>query len=200
MLWALKQGIFQIFSIIWVTKLKSFSGKVRPSVENCLNLNLVIGSLLGNRFEATLSSKTKVLSIWKVHYSVFCKYLRDEIKTIFWESGGKRWKLFNSKFGHRKILKKWFWSYLELKNESFECLKRALFRFLQIFEKTKLKAFSGKVRQSLENCLSQNLVLGSLLGNGFEATLSAKTNVLSVSKEQCSVFWKFMSETVFWEG
>ena len=38
-----------------MTKLKPYTGKARQSVQNCLNLNLVIGSILENGFEATLS-------------------------------------------------------------------------------------------------------------------------------------------------
>ena len=79
----LKRAFFSFFANFWVTKLKPFSGKVRQGVQNCLNHNLVIGSFLENDFEATLSSKTNVLSIWKGHFSVLCKFLRDKVKTIF---------------------------------------------------------------------------------------------------------------------
>ena len=134
------------FTNFWATKLKLFSGKVRQSVQNYWNQNLVIRSFLENGFGTTLSSKTNVLSVWKGHFSVFCKFLSDEVETIFRESEAKLSKLFKSKFGHRKLLRKWFWSYLELKNECSEHLKRAFSSFLQIFERTKLKPFSGKVR------------------------------------------------------
>ena len=36
--------------------------------------------------------------------------------------------------GDRNRLRKWFWSYLQLKNECSERLKRSFFSFLQIFE------------------------------------------------------------------
>ena len=130
MLWAFEKWIFQFFANFWVTKLKPFSGKVRQSIQNYWNQNLIIGSFLENGFEATLSSKTNVLSVWKEHFSVFCKFLSDEVETIFWEREAKRSKLFNSKFGYRKLLGKWFWSYLELKNECCERLKSAFFSFL----------------------------------------------------------------------
>ena len=61
----------------------------------------------------------------------------------------------------------------------------------------------GKVRKSVQNYLNQNLAIGSFLENGFKATLSSKTNVLSVSKGHFSVFCKVLSdevETVFWEN
>ena len=67
-------------------------------------------SFLQNGFEATLSWNTNVLSLWKEHFSVFCKFLSDEVETICWKSYAKRWRLFKSKFGPRKLLKKWFWS------------------------------------------------------------------------------------------
>ena len=66
-----------------------------------------------------------------------------------------------------------------------------------------MKPCSGKKRQSEANYLNQDLVIGSFLENGFEATLSSKANVLSVLKGHVSVFCKFLSgevETVFWES
>ena len=117
MSWAFEKNIFQFFANFWVTKLKPFSGKVRQSIQNYWNQNLIIGSFLENGFEATLSSKTNVVSVWKEHFSVFCKFLSDEVETIFWESEAKRSELFKSKFGHRKLLRKWFWSYLEPKKK-----------------------------------------------------------------------------------
>ena len=99
-LWDIKKGIFQVFANVWLTKLKWFYGKVRQRVQNCLNQNLLIRSFLGNDFETTLSSKTNILTIWEGHFSVFCKFLSDEVKTIFWESEAKRSKLFKSKFGY----------------------------------------------------------------------------------------------------
>ena len=67
-------------------------------------------SFVENGFEATLSWNTNVLSLWKEHFSVFCKFLSDEVETICWKSYAKPWRLFKSKFGPRKLLKKWFWS------------------------------------------------------------------------------------------
>ena len=144
MFWAFEKSIFQFFANFWVTKLKPFSWKVRPSVQNYLNRNLVIGSFLENGFEATLSSKTNVVSVWKEHFSVFCKFLSDEVETIFWESEAKHSKLFKSKFGHRKLLRKLFWSYLYLKKERPERLKKRFWIFLQIFERRSWNHFLGK--------------------------------------------------------
>ena len=139
--------------------------------------------------------------VWKEHFSAFCKFLCEEFETISWKSYGKHSKLFKSTFGHRKVLRKWFWGYLEIKNQCCKRLKRSLFSFLKEFWVTKLKSFCGKVRQNVQDCLNQNFVIGSLLENGFEATLSGKMNVLSVWKEHFSVFCKFFIEeveTIFW--
>ena len=65
---------FSVFGNFCVTKLKPFFGKARQSVQNWLNWELVIGSILENGFEAKLKSKTNVLSLWKWHFSVFCKF------------------------------------------------------------------------------------------------------------------------------
>ena len=59
----------------------------------------------------------------------FNKFLSDKVETVLWESEEKRSKLFKSKFGQRKLLVKSFWSYLELKSECSERLKRAFFSF-----------------------------------------------------------------------
>ena len=154
MFWAFEKSVFQFFANFWATKLKLFSGKVRQSVQNYLNQNLVIGSFLENGFEATLSSKTNVLRVWKGHFSVFCKFLSDEVELVYWKSEAKRSKLLKPKFGHRKLLRKLFWSFLELKNKCSERLKRILFSFFASFWLMKLKLFSGKMRQSVQKCLN----------------------------------------------
>ena len=53
-------------------------------------------------------------------FLVFRKLLIDEIETISWESETKWGKLFKSRFGHRKLLRKWFRGYFQLKNECSE--------------------------------------------------------------------------------
>ena len=144
MLWAFGKGILQFFASFCVTKLKSLSGKVKQILQSYLNQNLVIERLLENSFEATLKSKTNVVSIWKGRFWIFCKFWSDEVETILRKSEPKRSKLFKSKFGHRKLLRKWVWSYLKLKNECSEHLKRAFFISFQIFEWRSWTHFLGK--------------------------------------------------------
>ena len=72
MLWALEKSIVQFFANFWLMKLKPFFGEDRQSYQGYLNQNLVVGSLLENGFEATLSWQTSFVSIWKEHFSDFC--------------------------------------------------------------------------------------------------------------------------------
>ena len=61
-------------------------------------------------------------------------YLRPKSSFLPWCRQRKICNRRKAKPGHRKLLRKWFWSYLELKTECSERLKRAFFSFLQIFE------------------------------------------------------------------
>ena len=144
MFWAFEKSIFQFFANFGVTKLKPFSGTVRQSLKNYLNQSLVIRGFLENGFQDTASSKTNVLSVWKGHFPVFRKFLSDEVENLFWEIRAKRLKLFKSKFGHGKLIGKWFWGYRDLKNECSERLIRAFFSFLQIFEWRSRNYFLGQ--------------------------------------------------------
>ena len=141
MFWAFEMIIFQFFANFWVMKPKTFSRTVRQSCQNYLNQNLVIVSFLEKVFEATLNSKTNVLSIWKGHFLVFSQ-------TFEWRSWncflGKRSKLFRSKFDHKKLPRNWFWSNLDIKHECSVHLKRAFLSFLQIFEWQSWNHFLGK--------------------------------------------------------
>ena len=131
MLNVLESFVFQILTDYSVTKVKSLPGKVRESVKKYLNENLVEGSIIENVFH-TLTSKVNVVNVWKEHSSVFCWFLNDEFETLFWKSQGKHSKLFQSKFSHKKLLRKWFWSYRELKKEYCEPLERTFYSFLQV--------------------------------------------------------------------
>ena len=88
--------------------MKPFAEKVGESVKIYRNQNLVIRTFLETGFGATLSLKTNLLSIRKKHFLVFCKFLSDEVETIFTESEAKLSKLFKLKFGNRKLLENGF--------------------------------------------------------------------------------------------
>ena len=115
-------------------------------------------------------------------FRVFFQFLSDQIEMIYWKSKAKHQQFFESKFGHRNLLIKWFWSFPELKNQYCGRLKTAFFSVFAGFWLTKLKPFYGKVRQNVQKDFNQNLVLGNSSENYFEVTLTSKTNVLSVWK------------------
>ena len=54
------------------------------------------------------STKNNVLNVSKVHFSGLLKFLSDEVESNFWESKVKRSKLFKSRFGAGKLLRKYF--------------------------------------------------------------------------------------------
>ena len=148
--------ILNFFANLWVTTLKTFFRKWRESIQNSLshisliasfleygfeatlrsqnvqnylNQNLVIGSSLENGFEAILISKANVLASSKDQFSVFCKSLGDEMETIFYGSEAKVSKLFKVNFVDMALLRERFSSYINLKNECSELLKKVFFTF-----------------------------------------------------------------------
>ena len=138
-----ERSIFQFFASFIMTKLKLFSEKVKQSVQSYLNQNLVIPRFFEKCFEAILSSKTNVLEDGKMDFSFFCKSFNDEVERICWKSVAKHSKLFKSIFGDMKLLRQWFWSCLDLKNGCCECLKRAFFSFLEVFDGRSLNHLLG---------------------------------------------------------
>ena len=163
---AITKVIFQFFSKFLSDKVETIFWEGEAKHSKLFNQHLVIGSFLENGFEATLSSKTNVLRIWKEHFSFFCNFLSDKVETIFWESEANRSKLFKSKFGHRKLFRKCFWSYLELKNEFLVCLRRL---FVANFWVTKLKPFTGKARQYCKNFFDKVYFVESFLESAFQS-------------------------------
>ena len=191
-LWVLEKSIFCFFANFSLKKLKPLFGKVRQSIQSHLNQSLVIGMFLENGFEAILSSKTSVVIVWKEHFSVFCKLFSDKVETIFWESEAKHSRLLKLKCGCRSFLQNGFeatWSW----NTMYWAFEKSIFQFFANFWVTKLKPFAGKVMQSVQSCLNENLVLVNFLENGLEATFSSEKNVLTVSKDYFSVFYKFFN-------
>ena len=135
------------FLQVLIDEVKSTSWKNEAKCQKLFKLKFHHKNLLRKSFESTLSSNPNALSVWKANFLLFCKFLSDEVETNFWESDAKRSKRFKSKFGSMKLLTKWFWSNLQLKNECSEYLKRTFFFFfffLQIFEWRSWNHFLGK--------------------------------------------------------
>ena len=73
----------------------------------------------------------------------------------------------------------------------FWVFEKNIFQVFANFWLMKLKQFSGKARQRLQDHLNSKFVIGMFFENGFEATLGLKTNVLSTCKEKFLDFCKF---------
>ena len=56
----------------------------------------------------------------------------------------------------------------------FWAFEKSIFQLFASFYETKLKPFSGKVGQSVQNYLNQKFVIGSFLEKSVEAILSSK--------------------------
>ena len=111
-----------------------------------------------------------------------------KLKPFSEKSEEKYQKLSQSKFGHRKLLRKWFWSYCELKNECSERLKRAFFSFLQIFEWWSWNHFLGKRDSASKTFFVNYILFGAFWKMLFNFYLLTLDNL-------CCNFWIFQ---IFW--
>ena len=127
--------LFTFFVNFWGTKLKPFSGKANQSLQNGFILKFARESILEIGFEATLKSKTNVLSVWKWIFYFFCTFFSEQVENVCGESKAKHIKLCKSEVGHRKHFRKWFWNYLEVKSKMYYwTFEKGIFSFLHIFE------------------------------------------------------------------
>ena len=84
----------------------------------------------------------------------------------------------NQNFVIRNFLENGFGANLSSKMNVLSVWKRHFSVFFARFWVTKLKPFSGKAKQSVQNYFNQNFVIGTFRQNGFGGFLSSKTNVL----------------------
>ena len=152
MFWELGKGNFQFFFKFWVMKLKTFSGKKRQNIKNCLNQNLVIGSIIENGFESTLSWKM----FWAFENSSFQFFPNFWVKKFKPFSGKVRQNIknyLNQNLVMGSFLENGFGAPLRSKT-NFLGVWKGKFSFFQNFWVTKLKLFSGKARKSLQEHLN----------------------------------------------
>ena len=103
--------------------------------------------------------KNKYCGRLKIVLFIFWTFLSNEVETTFWERETMCSNVIKSKLGHRKLAGKGFWSFLELKNGYCGGFEINTFYFFTNFWLAKLKPFSRKVRQSVQNYLNQKEVL-----------------------------------------
>ena len=76
--------------------------------------------------------------------------------------------------------------------------EKDIFHFFETFWVTKLKPFSGKVSQSVQNYLNQNLVIGSFLEYRFEDTWAQKRRLWTFEKDIFQFFTNFWMTKLNW--
>ena len=139
-----------IFFTFCVSKLKTLSAIARECLQKILNLKLVIRSILENGLQPFLKSKTNFVNVWKQHFNFF-KLLSNEVETIIWEIRAKLLKLFKPKVSYRKLFRKWFSIYLQMKSKCSELLKNVFFSvFFKFFEWRSWNRFLGNRRNVLK--------------------------------------------------
>ena len=98
-----------------------------------------------------------------------------------------------------KLVLKLLWSQKQI-FQTFENGFFFLFFFVFCFSHlsvNKLKMFSGKARQSIQNCVNPKSDIENVLENGFKTTLRSKVDVLlNLWKRKFSVFRTFLSQEV----
>ena len=94
-----------------------------------------------------------------------------------------------------------FWSYLKVKSNCFEDSNVIFFTFLVNFWGTKLKPFSGKANQSLQNGFILTFARGSILENWFWSYLEVKNECCKCLKMDFLIFlniFQWTSWKCFW--
>ena len=151
MFWIFENDILYIFTSFCVSKSKPLSAIARECLQNFVNLKLVIRSVIENGLQPFLRSKTNFVNIWKQHFNFF-KLLSNEVETIIWEIRAKLLKLFKPNVSYRKLFRKWFSIYLQMKSKCSELLKSVFFFqfFLKFFEWRSWNRFLGNRRNVLK--------------------------------------------------
>ena len=129
-------------------------------------------------FWSYFGSKTNVLSLGKWYVSLFRKFLSGEVEIIFWENQAKHSNLFKFKVSHRNHFKKWFQATLKLKMYVLN-IGQWHFSLFCKFLINKVEVVFWEVEAERSN---PKVVIGSILENGFEATLSPKYRKIRTRK------------------
>ena len=128
------KGHFSVFYKFLSNKVETVFWESETDTWKPIKFKVDHRKLFRKRFWSDLGIKNQCSERLEREICRLLQVLSAEVETILWESKAKHQKLFKSKLGHTNLLRKWFSSYLELKNVCSERLKRAFFGFLQIFE------------------------------------------------------------------
>ena len=132
-----------------------------------------------------------VESIWKQGFSVFCKFLSDEVETILGKDTQSVQNYLNQNMGIKNFLENGFGAKADVagiweKHFSVFC------KFLSV----EVQTIFEKVMQSVQNYSDQNLGITTFLQKYFGANLRLKTNFLRFSKKHFPDFCKFLTAEV----
>ena len=162
---------FFIFLLIFESRRLNCFLEKRDKVLKPLKSKFNHSKVFRKWFWSYLELKNKCYGCLKmIFFGFFANFSVNKLKPF---SGklSQNFKNFRSKVSYSKHFRRWFWSYAVVKRECSERLEMAFFSCLESFWVTKLKPISGKARKSIKNCLNQNVFIGSILENDFEATL-----------------------------
>ena len=145
-----------------MTKLKPFSVKVRRNVQNFFNQNLVIGSFLENGFEATLTSKTSVVSAWKEHILLFflANFSLKKLKPFVGKERQNIQSYLNQSLAIGSFLENSFEAILSSKTSVLIVWKEHCSVFCK-FLSDKVERISWESEANVQHYLNQNLFLGA---------------------------------------
>ena len=189
MFWVFEKSIFQFFANFCVTKLKPFSGKARLSLQDHLNSTSVIRSLLENGSEATLRSKTNVLSIWK-KISVFCNFRVTKLIPLSGKVRQDIKKCLNQNLVIRSFLENGFEATLSSEKNVLSIWKGNFSDFCKFLSEENETVF-WECETKPSRPLNSKLVIRNFLKKGSESNLRSKMNVLSIWKGKFSDFYNF---------
>ena len=146
--WAFEKSIFQFYANFWVTKLKpfSFSGKVRQSDQKKMFW----------AFEKNIFQYFE--NVWVTKLKPFSAKVRQSLQNYL-----------NQNLGVGSFLENGFEATLISKANVLSVWKNHISAFCKFLSEEVETAF-WKRRQNVRHYLNQNLVIGSFLENGFEAT------------------------------
>ena len=110
------------FANFWVAKLnpfsekatqKLFSEKARQNLQDYFNLNWSQKAFQKMLLKLPWGKNRMFWTFENTIFHFFCKFLSDDVETIFLESEARSLTLFKFKFDHRKHFRKWFFAFFE---------------------------------------------------------------------------------------
>ena len=176
MFWAIEHGIFHFLQIFDWRSRNCFMGK-RDKALKIDRWKRLSWEGFQNMVCYLLEGEKRMFWMFQNNiFHFFCKFLSDKVETHFLGKQGKA----NKTVGIQNLLSEV--NYLEFKSECSEYSKMAFFTIWQVFEWWSWRPFLRNARLNIQNHWNLNLAMGNILEKCFKATLSSKTNFVTVWK------------------